>query len=1322
MKKPSPKLKFVQCLKKALCFFLIFLLSIPMWSEKVSAEEALPYENINPSNASTYNVSIETVDGQLYFSITAYDLKRVSNIFYRTEGFTLSRGALNTQTLRNGAATEYIAMPVYRDESDSYDVRLANNRVYQKNIWRYPLSDVISTVRNNGYEDWAQELETFYYHNGTDKVYLRFDGIMVTVVRSADGTENQSGIVNIANGKLRSLGTVYTNLPADNGTKINALKHAYGWRDNSKIEYHYNRWIPADGTPGDGTETDDFTTTEPTSLYETKNYAENFDISMGIPSGEEVTNVISAAALTGNNLDIRTKTVQTAGNAYNVSYTVRMTYTDQQWVEETKEVIGSYNSRTEEVTQSTSGGRVTYYAVNRRTGNRRRIGSRSVNEREVRIGNTFYKVTRERHLEDVTRTTDPVYLTGSLKAALSYQYLGSAPQIYEYESMDVYNGHFPENEEGKRLLRYNDDSVYYPSLQVNMHVYNTRAATLGLHYTEINQHMVSADPATYDYTPAGSNYHYYIPAPAEINRNREITITGEDANDWSGLIAAVQQETNAIAAEISEKSWSRNDYILINDGARVYNIMSDTKVTGADVEGSFQISANGTTGLISVDTNAATAATSGGKYDTSLSFTNINTQLLSARVKGLKTVTVPGDADNVDYPTGVSVTYRNIFTGATAFTWTAGKNFFVGADSIYNHVMEGGILSKHDGGDPADGYPIRVHTPIVSPFTIVDSEGNNAKEHTQLVAEKYNQNAKNQLLLDSSYYIKWDNELWLSSLWGETPQGYDDIMDKYVTAKYMRFPFTVIYDGTIYPANDEGKTEWIEIQEPYDYQDDWSDGADASKYESNNHWQMTPFTIPSFAQEGGVPGEDIYVEVKVAARNTQGRDLGDHSSCVQIEQNSDKSNYVATSFRQVQLSGWIYDFSIVGTENGMVYNGKNFGVYPNPNIAGYDPYPLCPEYKEVRANNRNRLGNPVYRHLMDGTLSYELPSVLSKLPIKDGSSPTFKQMGAVWRGQDFAFTVKTIADLDDPNDSIEIVPSFTYITASGEVLSSRNNDFLLVKVFHEGGFDRTCFYDPSNTGMDLEESLVSSTYLENPLFDESYYTPEDSNYFQFGNWVQTSLENEHEDLNTTQFDEQAYRYRQTDCYTLSHITIPSTLRLLSGEYEQMAMNQYNQYIRGGTNTLLTYKDLGNAGDRVYKVNGVDGRTLDEAVKYSMQQWHGGYVVSNRVKIIDMREIGTTIDDFYAYMDETPLFYWNRDEHVYEDEGTLIINFDIYAYKDGEPYLRYSGGNVDAVNMWEREGYEESTDPTLPIKYGDVVIVDMKRNVQDYYEPGILFIN
>lgn len=126
--------------------------------------ETVPYEDIDPNSASTYNVSIETIDGEPYFSIMAYDLKKISNIFYRTEGFTLSRGALNTMTLRNGAATEYIAMPIYSDESDRYDVRLSNNQIYEKNIWRYPLRDIVDIVRANGYLDWAEELETYYYH------------------------------------------------------------------------------------------------------------------------------------------------------------------------------------------------------------------------------------------------------------------------------------------------------------------------------------------------------------------------------------------------------------------------------------------------------------------------------------------------------------------------------------------------------------------------------------------------------------------------------------------------------------------------------------------------------------------------------------------------------------------------------------------------------------------------------------------------------------------------------------------------------------------------------------------------------------------------------------------------------------------------------------------------------------------------------------------------------------------------------------------------------------------------------------------------------
>ena len=41
-------------------------------------------------------------------------------------------------------------------------------------------------------------------------------------------------------------------------------------------------------------------------------------------------------------------------------------------------------------------------------------------------------------------------------------------------------------------------------------------------------------------------------------------------------------------------------------------------------------------------------------------------------------------------------------------------------------------------------------------------------------------------------------------------------------------------------------------------------------------------------------------------------------------------------------------------------------------------------------------------------------------------------------------------------------------------------------------------------------------------------------------------------------------------------------------------------------------------------------------------------------------------------------------------------------------------------MWDKEGYNE--DPTVPIEDGDVVIIDMEKNVNDYYEPSIFNIN
>ena len=106
--------------------------------------------------------------------------------------------------------------------------------------------------------------------------------------------------------------------------------------------------------------------------------------------------------------------------------------------------------------------------------------------------------------------------------------------------------------------------------------------------------------------------------------------------------------------------------------------------------------------------------------------------------------------------------------------------------------------------------------------------------------------------------------------------------------------------------------------------------------------------------------------------------------------------------------------------------------------------------------------------------------------------------------------------------------------------------------------------------------------------------------------------------------------------------------------------------------------------------------------------------------MDVRNLGGESFDLSDYIDEHPGWIWEDDPNVYDTEGYLIINFDIEAWKDGKPYLKYSGGNKDAVNMWDKEGYNE--DPTVPIEDGDVIIVDMEKNVNDYYEPSIFNIN
>lgn len=1218
------------------------------------------------------------IDENKNIVIETYDLRKTSNIVYATRGFTISRCKLNEKTLHDGENSQWVGMGLYQDIRTSELVILNDGNIYEHNLFRIPLDDLVTTIHNAGYTEWEEEIRNFYYRDMEDICYLKFDCVMITINNGVASGR----IWYDDDGSIATTGKVYMNRPCDKDVNPDAITRAYNWRGNAKLRliYRFNRYLPEGGT--ENKKHTDLEETEPVSLYETKNYSSEYDISKAIPSGETVTNEISAASFTGNDLSVGTNEIS---KKYNVTFTCTMSY-------KTENVVSNGHYEFQKY-------------INCNTNEGKREYSQYLNKSGYKLvqmpANLIYALYK--WVDPVTETvtnTESKLVNTSFNAAMAYQYIGAAPQLYEYDSMTVYNNHFPEratSEGASRTLFYPRDEVELSQVKVRMNLYCRQALLSSSRYQIIEQHM-GADINSFDYTPLDAGYHYGFYAPADENNiTIDVRINGAKAGDWSGLDTALNKKKQEFANTISNNSWTRNDYCMINDGKTAFVLMSDDVVKGAVItEGS------------KTWVNAAVAATSDKRYGFSHTMKQINDDLTARRVRASEDVVIPEDADNIDYPTGCSVTYRSLFNDTDTISFYAGLNFFRGesVDSIYKHVMKGGVLSKHDGGDPSDGYPIRVHTPIVSPIKIVDNTGKKAMEKTQLIeGHSYNPSVDNQLLLDKSYFIEWDNQTWLSALWGETPEGYNDIFDKYVQAKYLRFPFTVEYNDTLYRRNeDTGYTDWIKIEEPDLADQDYSEGVDVGNYESANHWQMTPFYIPSFAEEGGTPGKEIYVQAKVEAINVAGRDLGNHADCVQIILNSEKGNYVAETSRCVQLSGWIYDFTLVGTENGLVYNGKGLDDYDM--AAGYNPYPLCPGKNEIKSGYTNRLGTPFHRYLSDGSITDTI-NVFNLLPLRNGSSKAFPGMGAVWRGQDFAYTVKTIANLSGPNDSVQITPTFTYVTPDGEALYSKNGDIKIYVVYKDGAYKYT--YDPKDTSLNGAKDV----YLADELFEESHYDAADSNSYQFGNWTKTSVENENTCFGYTGWKtltEQEFMYRKTTSYSFNHISIPASLRYISGEYEQLARNIERQYDRSsGVSGLLDYSGWTNYTAQV-----------DTDVIYSMQQWNSKYVVPSYIKIMDVRNLGGESFDLSDYIDEHPGWIWEDDPNVYDTEGYLIINFDIEAWKDGKPYLKYSGGNKDAVNMWDKEGYNE--DPTVPIEDGDVVIIDMEKNVNDYYEPSIFNIN
>ena len=640
---------------------------------------------------------------------------------------------------------------------------------------------------------------------------------------------------------------------------------------------------------------------------------------------------------------------------------------------------------------------------------------------------------------------------------------------------------------------------------------------------------------------------------------------------------------------------------------------------------------------------------------------------------------------------------------------------------------------------------------------------------------------------------------------------------------------------------------------------------------SNNHWRKMPFYIPSYAEETAVDA-GAEIEVLVEAINIDGLYGGDHNEGTQTDSETarkkakvagwttkeelrskfphthwpdiweDEANlehrgnkdydegahYVAYSSMSCQLSGHIYDFTVVGVSDAETFMYVDTGTHVTSDVV-----PFCRYKMDKKVGTRNRFGlkdgGQYIRYRADGsTNNTALYSAINSttpfgaqnvsvmpwpyvntLPFTRGKSNCWTDGGFITKGTLLSYSLRTMANLYNDDDSIVIQPSFRFLKEKGAgatVYRTNPDESLLestdpadwakynkIKVYYDDPDRKGRFIEYVTSGSDNYEGANSSgSYnykmsLKNTMFDQSYYTEDDidrgvkndgslsDRYWRWGNWLQFSAQEE--GISTDR-----YLNRENYGYSLAQINLPTELRMLSGEWEELARNVRRGLAASDFSTKSRYtqgkyswawflgssaRKAGNTKAGRYAQGEIDDLTHD-----SMQTWYGQYYVPANIYIIVLDDLPAlvadepyiadcwTIDlnsgkitdfDLNKYLakrkeairtarqtnpHDTRREGITGDEPMFiTDKGYLILNFDIKSYMDGDPHLQYYGLGTESVWAKEKGRPTPDDDPTPgkdPVppsdddefgsEDGDVAIIDMNRSLLNRYESAIFNIN
>lgn len=696
---------------------------------------------------------------------------------------------------------------------------------------------------------------------------------------------------------------------------------------------------------------------------------------------------------------------------------------------------------------------------------------------------------------------------------------------------------------------------------------------------------------------------------------------------------------------------------------------------------------------------------------------------------------IPPTIKNKEYTTTITVNYKQRITPSG--THTESKS---GKGAILPEAVPTGI-----GKDFPSQEPIRVHTPVISPVVLLDPDtGNQLDVHsvaeykkTQLVdgsvegfGDAYNENADYQLLLDGTYTIKFDITKHLEHLGYDTAAHNDalntEIYNKYTKRRFVCFPFIVQVDGQVYypdettteatddkPGKEAGYTDWIEV-----YKDD-ADGHDEDTVD---------FYVPTWAIEGFA----YTVQYMVVPENATKEDFDMYRkepvknvSEPFVVGDGHLYNYMATYTMEVQLSGLIYDFQIVGINEKDIFEGykesEDGNLYSHGLADSTSDFPFCPTKQEKKQGSLNRIGGASVRYTFDGTLTNDWKQE-NVLPMSNGSSLKYKKAGVLRKGDQFGFTVRTIANLwDEEGDEIYIKPTFRYVSYDGTTVKDDINVYY-TKVTDTDAMEYVKYGSEQDLSSLLKTSIDNqkfrgSFYQQDPSLDRTLHALQEDDA-DFSKDMANRLLYELKHPTNSQWPQEVYKttqiylHKEAECSTLSSIKLTNELRLLTGNLEQL---EQNLELAGAGN--LTYVKTKDENKVSYDITKTSEPETWESFRKSMQTWFGTYHIPSALHVTD-KDV-----DVWEYASEHGNIRGNED--IFYDDGYLVLNFDIYTKNNGNWHLKYYGTN-DGKNQWNVQGPKTSAkvgDPTtgheidIPLIPGDVAIIDMGQSKMDDFTVG-----